>query len=249
MFRVLIASLIVISTCGVAGAQTWNEQGDAGETLSTAQACEGSGSLTAIHGNHDFDDCDMYAIDIVDAANFRATVSSDTSFDTQLFLFDESGVGVTHHDDISSTNRRSRLTAQFVADEGRYYLAISGWNKDPRSDQQQYLWNQTPSQIERAPDGPDATSPVDHWFDETGGADGGGSYTIQLLGCAFVDEGDPCPGDLDGSGDVGLQDLATLLANFGRTDSPPPSAGNLDQDGDVDLQDLASLLAVFGTSC
>jgi hypothetical protein len=59
----------------------------------------------------------------------------------------------------------------------------------------------------------------------------------------------PCPADLDNSGDVGLQDLAILLSNFGRTDNPPAGAGNLDGDGDVDLQDLATLLAAFGTSC
>jgi hypothetical protein len=58
-----------------------------------------------------------------------------------------------------------------------------------------------------------------------------------------------CPADLDGSGNVSLQDLAILLANFGRTDNPPANVGNLDGDGDVDLQDLATMLAVFGTTC
>lgn len=59
----------------------------------------------------------------------------------------------------------------------------------------------------------------------------------------------PCVGDLDGSGDIGLGDLAVLLVNYGRMDNPTPEEGDLDEDGDVDLEDLASLLAIFGTSC
>lgn len=61
--------------------------------------------------------------------------------------------------------------------------------------------------------------------------------------------GNPCPPDLDGSGDVGLGDLTILLSNFGRSDNPPPSAGNLDGDGDVDIADLTLFLSAFGTVC
>lgn len=57
-----------------------------------------------------------------------------------------------------------------------------------------------------------------------------------------------CAEDLDGDGQIGLQDLAILLAHFGSTGSPPAD-GDLDGDTDVDLQDLATMLAVFGTGC
>jgi hypothetical protein len=56
----------------------------------------------------------------------------------------------------------------------------------------------------------------------------------------------PCFGDLDGTGDVALGDLAILLAQYGETDS---SSGDLDCDGDVDLTDLAALLSVYGMTC
>lgn len=61
--------------------------------------------------------------------------------------------------------------------------------------------------------------------------------------------GASCPGDIDGSSDVGLADLTVLLSNFGTPSGAGPEQGDLDGDGDVDLQDLAGLLGVFGTSC
>ena len=65
----------------------------------------------------------------------------------------------------------------------------------------------------------------------------------------FYNQGPPCPGDLDGSGDVALADLAILLANYGASDGASYSDGDLDGDGDVDLADLAALLALYGTTC
>lgn len=77
---------------------------------------------------------------------------------------------------------------------------------------------------------------------------GGGGWrhgfeTWMLLG------GEPCTGDTDGDLDVDLQDLATLLGNFGTSSGAGVGQGDTDGDGDVDLQDLASLLGAFGSSC
>jgi hypothetical protein len=52
------------------------------------------------------------------------------------------------------------------------------------------------------------------------------------------------PGDLDGDGDVELDDLAMLLASYGLDDG-----GDVDGDGDTDLSDLAALLANYGEVC
>lgn len=60
---------------------------------------------------------------------------------------------------------------------------------------------------------------------------------------------DGCPADLDGSGDVGLGDLAVLLSSFGRAEGATHADGDLDADHDVDLADLSLLLAEFGTHC
>ena len=55
------------------------------------------------------------------------------------------------------------------------------------------------------------------------------------------------PGDLDSSGCVDLNDLATLLNHFGGPGSAPD--GDIDADGDVDLADLAQLLIHYGQGC
>ncbi|MBI5866116.1 MAG: immunoglobulin domain-containing protein [Planctomycetes bacterium] len=56
-------------------------------------------------------------------------------------------------------------------------------------------------------------------------------------------------GDLNCDGMVSLADLAVLLSNWGRTDSPSRADGDLNADGEIGLPDLALLLAEFGAVC
>jgi hypothetical protein len=58
-----------------------------------------------------------------------------------------------------------------------------------------------------------------------------------------------CVGDLDGDGQIGLGDLAILLAHYPTESGAQPEDGDLDEDGDIDLADLALLLAVYDTPC
>jgi hypothetical protein len=77
----------------------------------------------------------------------------------------------------------------------------------------------------------------------------GGGYTLVGGFWAGVVEDEFCFGDLDDDGEIGLSDLAALLANYGQASGMAYEDGDLDDDGDVDLADLAALLAVYGTDC
>ncbi len=57
----------------------------------------------------------------------------------------------------------------------------------------------------------------------------------------------PCPGDVDGDGEVGFNDLNLLLGEYGQ--SGAGLSGDLDGDGDVDFADLNTVLGAYGTGC
>ncbi len=54
------------------------------------------------------------------------------------------------------------------------------------------------------------------------------------------------PGDLDGEGDVDLDDLAILPVNYGTASGANYAGGDLTGDGTVDLADPARWLSAFG---
>lgn len=57
--------------------------------------------------------------------------------------------------------------------------------------------------------------------------------------------GGGCPEDINGDGQVNVDDLSILLANFGAADAP----GDVDGNGVVAVQDLSLLLILFDTPC
>ena len=69
---------------------------------------------------------------------------------------------------------------------------------------------------------------------------------FELAGGFWASSGVGCFGDVDNDGEIGLSDLATLLAHYGETEGMTYADGDLDGDGDVDLADLATMLAVYG---
>ncbi len=91
----------------------------------------------------------------------------------------------------------------------------------------------------------------DSFFCENAPDDVDGFFWTDLGGNEFLDEcPSPIPGDLDGDGSVGVQDLLLLLGAWGSCDDCTPGKsmcfGDLDGDCTVGVADLLILLANWG---
>ncbi len=226
----VLAAWASVAFAPAALAQVWDETanggGDAGDLLATAQVCAGSGTLAAITGNNAAADVDMFKIQICDSANFTASTVGAVTWDTQLFLFDSEGMGVTHDDDNPGGGLQSIITGVFVPGPGVYYLAISKYNRDPVDAAGALIWANTPFGVERQPDGPGAANPVAGW---SGAPTASNAYTINLTGVCYVSAcgwTPPCFADYDGDGFITGDDATLYVIDF--------EGGNLcaDVDGD-----------------
>ena len=115
----------------------FTEVGDAGDVPGTAQTTLGVGPLTAIVGTIGSDsDQDMFQIFISEPAAFSAsTVNAGTTLsdddDTQLFLFDATGLGELANDNKNGTAKSLIPAGSFAGATGFYFLAISIFDNDP----------------------------------------------------------------------------------------------------------------------
>jgi len=197
-------------------------------------------ALETIAGRLPENDVDLYAIRISDVAAFSATTVGEFGWDSQLFLFDRFGHGLAFNDDAGGV--ASRVTGTFVPRRGYYMLAISRYDRDPLNAAGLEIWNDEPFAAERSPDGPGAADPrVASWAGETFGPL---PYRIRLTGAGHL-----CPGDLNGDGVGGLEDLTLLLSNFGRVGGVDFFDGDFDGDDDTDIEDLTVLLSRIGRFC
>jgi hypothetical protein len=169
----------------VAAADTWAEVGDAGQLPSTAQIpfrlpplfavplTEITGTLAGTSG------ADMYRICKIPGglSTAQTDINPGTADDTQLFLFNNIGMGLLFNDDINGT-RLSSL-GNFVAPLGAYYLAVSAYNSDPVSVGGLIFPDTFPGIF--GPTGPGGGSPIIGWV----GTGGTGTYRITLTGWVF----------------------------------------------------------------
>ncbi|MGH7133278.1 MAG: GC-type dockerin domain-anchored protein [Phycisphaerales bacterium] len=242
-------------------AETYVKLSDGGETLATALECTGSGNLGTIMAQFTPDHTDLYKIQICDHISFRATTIGSTFADTQLFLFDSSGHGVTANDDEADTNSyRSTLTGLHIAADGIYYLAVCTFGREPVDSSHNMLWEDQPYEEERAPDGPGAANILSSW---DGDAYSTAEYVVALSGACFVTSGpQPCNaadvshlgggGGADGINTV--DDIVFFLTQFfagnvavadlvGLGGAPNP------RDGQVTVDDLVYFLSQFFQPC
>jgi hypothetical protein len=168
----------------------WTEIGDAGDLPGTAQIVAGTGPLTSISGTIS-QDADMYQIYISDALGFSAEVVT-SDFDSQLFLFDASGMGVYANDDNGAILVPSLLPAGHPsgpASAGIYYLAISAFDYDASSSGGEIFPDDWTEVV--GPTGPGGGSPVSSWSGLALGESG--QYMIELTGASYVNV-IPAPG-------------------------------------------------------
>ena len=183
------SALALFLAAGTAQAQVWNETanggGDAGELTGTAQVTAlVSSTLSSIVGTLSAGtDGDMYKIQICDFANFSASLVGGASFDSQLFLFSETGLGVLHNDDTGTPQSAiDNLGGQITAN-GQFFIAVTSYNRDPLTDAAQLIWNNTPFTGVRAPDGPGAGNNLSSWSGSS--AAGVVPYTINFTGASY----------------------------------------------------------------
>jgi len=169
-------------------ADTWTEQGDAGELIPTAQVPTGTNPLTLISGSLlPQNDVDLYLIRINDPRQFAADTGGSDVTDTQLFLFSGNGNGVTFNDDdpLFLIGLHSRISGTFIPGPGDYYLGISAYDRDAVNGPGLEIWLDEPFTVERPPDGPGAPGPLAGWDGFGGDA---GNYVINISGGKFVPE-------------------------------------------------------------
>lgn len=137
-----LALFTVLVAVPAAASPVWNEI-NAGQLPVTAEITTGTGPLSQIKGNLDFDlnsliwDVDLYEINIVDAATFSASTeaSGANMDDPALYLFDLSGLGVYMNNDNTTADFQSTLPAAHSfgpVSPGLYYLAIAWGFSDPQ---------------------------------------------------------------------------------------------------------------------
>ena len=163
---------------------------DAGETTDTAFTINNSGvNVASISGIiSETGDVDTYQVFLTGNNTFSASTVNNTDIDTQLFLFDATGIGIYSNNDSSESIFQSTLPANTPltpTTPGIYYLAISGLFVDPLSEGGFIFPSNNFTGI-NAPTDAGGTLPLNSWDDEFATQFGSGSnvgeYRIDLTG-------------------------------------------------------------------
>lgn len=173
---------------GQAGAATFTENGDAGQTVASAQDTSSSGPLQALTGISgsisSSTDADLYLIHIADPLSFvaSATAAGTSMFDPQLFLLTLNGAPVALNDDaaggvdtLPTLGGINGLTAGF------YLLGVSQSGYDPVNSVNQLLFASGLPTDTRYPATGLQPAALGGFSDGTFFADSG-SYALQLSG-------------------------------------------------------------------
>ena len=210
----------------------WVEDGDAGNTLESAQRVKGnSSSVNTLNGatgggggfnrgsGGDFQD--IYLVYIADPDQFTASTvgpEGDANFDTRMWLFRYDGPGVLAADDASDADNRTFLRGFDLPDQeifkpGVYGLAIGGTPNIPVNLFGNPMFPPAAPGQTVGPSQKGALSPLGDWNPLEGTT---GSYRIAMTGVRFIPlpcgEGGDCfiPGNAPGCASL---DCCTLVCD------------------------------------
>ena len=182
------AVLLVALAATPARSQTWNEAGDAGPLVSTAQVTTGNGNLTTINGTlSGTSDVDMYCIHVDDWTIFQAYFLCASMTEPHIYLFAPSSLGIAHDDGCQASF--SGVKNPYPGNNGMYYLAVANPGALALNGASA-IWTYNagnPIVGQRAPDGPAAGLPLTGWA--PGNTPAFNAYTVHLAGASFCAQG------------------------------------------------------------
>jgi hypothetical protein len=179
---IIFTALMSAGIAGKVSAVSLTESVDAGEFLFNAGQSNSQPAgtpLTGISGNLGGSEfIDLYQI-FIPVGTFAATNSS--GLDTQLFLFNNSGLGVIGSNDPNFPDFNPSISTN-ISTAGNYYLGISIAGFDPQSSGGPIFDFITADPT--VPNGSGAASPLNNW--STGFPAAAEGYSITVSGAQFV---------------------------------------------------------------
>lgn len=186
---------LILTHGSAEGGVIWNEVGDAGDALATANTTMGCSSLMAIIGtlpDNDPNGVDLFKLSIPDPSQFSATTDNfpDTElFDSWLYLFDENGRGIAASaSSVGGSFNATIAMGTVTAPAGTFYLAVTRLEAVPESAAgaifPDLVFESTNGEV-LGPTGPGGADPLSSWsslsfFDFE-------NYRIDLTGAETAD--------------------------------------------------------------
>jgi hypothetical protein len=162
--RLAVLAAFLLTLAPAAGAQTWNEVGDAGSLVSSAQLTVGATGLSTINGSLQIDpDVDVYCVHLTatpPAGLPLVWMNCVVTNGPQVWLFDAAGNGIATNMNCQA-GQKLIVAPNFSLAPGNYYVAVAYSGIEPQS-AGGAIW--IPNVLaQHTPDGPGAGQPLTGW--------------------------------------------------------------------------------------